>query len=175
MCKTVLRDGATFCGMAVPLKMRSAPTVDGNGRCGSTAGYFAHRDRGEHACVSCKDALRRKQSNYRSVNGRDHAYEGRRDYHRKVSTPEGKARQRLREKERRQMILRQSVSGCVVSGEGKKLRSAYYGDRCYLCGVGLTVGTWTMDHVIPLSRGGLHLLSNMRPCCRSCNSQKGNA
>lgn len=30
----------------------------------------------------------------------------------------------------------------------------------------------TMDHVIPLSRGGSHTASNVVPACRSCNSSK---
>ena len=30
----------------------------------------------------------------------------------------------------------------------------------------------TMDHVIPLSRGGRHSIGNIVPACRSCNSKK---
>ncbi len=29
-----------------------------------------------------------------------------------------------------------------------------------------------MDHVVPLSRGGLTAKSNVVPCCKDCNSQK---
>lgn len=32
----------------------------------------------------------------------------------------------------------------------------------------------TMDHVIPLSRGGPHTASNIVPACRTCNSRKNN-
>lgn len=49
-------------------------------------------------------------------------------------------------------------------------RWAYYGDRCWMCG---NVANVT-DHVKPLSKGGAHTLSNLRPACRSCNSRKGN-
>lgn len=32
----------------------------------------------------------------------------------------------------------------------------------------------TLDHVVPLSRGGQHTIQNSVPCCQSCNSAKGN-
>lgn len=32
----------------------------------------------------------------------------------------------------------------------------------------------TKDHVIPLSRGGLHTRDNVVPCCKRCNGEKGN-
>lgn len=35
---------------------KKAPTTDKRGRCGSSAGYSAHRRRGEHACAACKAA-----------------------------------------------------------------------------------------------------------------------
>ena len=34
------------------------------------------------------------------------------------------------------------------------------------------MATVTQDHLIPLSRGGSHTLSNVVPCCKSCNSKK---
>ncbi|MDE0788643.1 MAG: HNH endonuclease signature motif containing protein, partial [SAR324 cluster bacterium] len=32
----------------------------------------------------------------------------------------------------------------------------------------------TMDHVVPLARGGRSIKSNLVPCCKSCNNQKKN-
>ena len=29
-----------------------------------------------------------------------------------------------------------------------------------------------MDHIVPISRGGLTAKSNVAPCCKDCNSQK---
>ena len=29
-----------------------------------------------------------------------------------------------------------------------------------------------MDHVVPLSRGGYTVKSNVVPCCKECNNQK---
>jgi 5-methylcytosine-specific restriction endonuclease McrA len=44
-------------------------------------------------------------------------------------------------------------------------------DCCY-CGVALTKGTWSMDHLIPIARGGRHAVGNVIPSCRLCNSRR---
>ena len=53
---------------------------------------------------------------------------------------------------------------------------------CYLCGIELKLGDFdsspdspTLDHVIPLARGGSHTPDNLRPCCFACNSKKSAA
>lgn len=47
---------------------------------------------------------------------------------------------------------------------------AAFGYRCAYCGV--HPQRLTMDHVIPLSRGGAHTRTNVVPACWSCNSSK---
>lgn len=42
-------------------------------------------------------------------------------------------------------------------------------NRCHYCGKKRVL---TLDHVIPLSKGGLHVIENIVPACRSCNSKK---
>ena len=42
---------------------------------------------------------------------------------------------------------------------------------CVYCGV---FGPLTIDHIIPISKGGPHIKENIVPACRSCNSRKGN-
>ena len=44
---------------------------------------------------------------------------------------------------------------------------------CHYCGCVLDRTTATMDHVVPLSKGGTNFLDNILPACRSCNSKKG--
>lgn len=44
--------------------------------------------------------------------------------------------------------------------------------QCVYCGVTLTATTLTMDHVIPLSRGGSNLPANKAPACKDCNGDK---
>ena len=47
------------------------------------------------------------------------------------------------------------------------LKRAKY--RCYYCKKKTKL---TMDHVIPLSKGGLHTQENVVPACQACNSAK---
>lgn len=47
---------------------------------------------------------------------------------------------------------------------------AHYRYRCVYCGVKPDV--LTQDHIIPLSKGGDHTMSNIVPACRSCNCSK---
>ncbi len=46
-----------------------------------------------------------------------------------------------------------------------------FGYRCAYCGK--KPKKLTQDHVIPVSRGGSHTISNVVPACASCNSRKG--
>lgn len=78
-----------------------------------------------------------------------------------------KANQRKRReyKHRRRQLL---GSHDVISPARIEARLAAYGNKCWMCGSSAD----TIDHVKPLSKGGPHLLANLRPACRSCNSAK---
>jgi 5-methylcytosine-specific restriction endonuclease McrA len=47
------------------------------------------------------------------------------------------------------------------------------GRRCVYCGHALAPELATLDHVIPLSRGGSHLPGNLVSACQPCNQMKG--
>jgi len=51
------------------------------------------------------------------------------------------------------------------------LRDMY---SCQYCGTDVTKTTGTLDHVVPISRGGKTSWENIVTACESCNSQKGN-
>jgi 5-methylcytosine-specific restriction protein A len=43
---------------------------------------------------------------------------------------------------------------------------------CYYCGDKVGFKNLTMDHIIPLSRGGRSTRDNLVPCCKKCNTRK---
>ncbi len=43
---------------------------------------------------------------------------------------------------------------------------------CYYCGKKNTFKNLTMDHLVPLSRGGRSTKDNLVPCCKPCNNKK---
>lgn len=45
-----------------------------------------------------------------------------------------------------------------------------FNHRCAYCG---KQGKMTIDHVLPLSRGGRHCIANLVPACTNCNHSKG--
>lgn len=47
--------------------------------------------------------------------------------------------------------------------------------RCGICGLAITKkAQLTVDHIIPLSRGGDHKQKNLQPAHKQCNWDKGN-
>ncbi|MFA5072690.1 MAG: HNH endonuclease [Nitrospirota bacterium] len=43
---------------------------------------------------------------------------------------------------------------------------------CYYCGSKFKPGELTMDHLIPLARGGKSVHANLVPSCKECNNKK---
>jgi 5-methylcytosine-specific restriction endonuclease McrA len=46
---------------------------------------------------------------------------------------------------------------------------------CYYCDEKVGFKDLTMDHIIPLTRGGRSTKDNLVPCCKKCNNEKKNA
>lgn len=46
--------------------------------------------------------------------------------------------------------------------------------RCTYCGVPGTDAELEIDHIIPVSKGGSHHISNLTTACRACNQKKSN-
>jgi 5-methylcytosine-specific restriction endonuclease McrA len=68
---------------------------------------------------------------------------------------------------RRRFRLKEIVSYQITIKEFEKL----YSNPCFYCG---SEEQTSIDHVIPISRGGTHGIGNLVSCCKSCNSSKCN-
>ncbi len=63
-------------------------------------------------------------------------------------------------------------------GKARDLRKTRWWQRktasgiCYYCDQKVAHHELTMDHLVPLSRGGRSTKDNLVPCCKSCNTKK---
>ena len=106
----------------------------------------------------------RHNANVRASNSRAHVKERSKAYVRSV--PELRKIYDANKKHKRRAA---AGAGVVTPGEWREIVRQCDG-RCFYC---LEVlDTITMDHFIPLSRGGEHSASNVVPACKRCNGQK---
>lgn len=73
-----------------------------------------------------------------------------------------------RAKGSRRRARKLNSEGSYTADEWKALCD-YYGNKCLACGKPEKL---TVDHVVPLSKGGRNDISNIQPLCKSCNSKK---
>jgi 5-methylcytosine-specific restriction endonuclease McrA len=111
-------------------------------RCGK--GIYRPTKKGDQCCFDCRDASRKESS--------------------------------VASKKRREFAIRESrANGCdrVISEEIFN-RDQW---RCRMCGcrvekVAAAKHEATVDHIVPLSKGGEHSPSNCQTACRDCNVKK---
>jgi 5-methylcytosine-specific restriction endonuclease McrA len=60
-------------------------------------------------------------------------------------------------------------NGTLTNKEWSEIKNSF-GNKCLCCGS--NEKRLTVDHVIPLSKGGLHVKENIQPLCINCNSKK---
>ena len=56
----------------------------------------------------------------------------------------------------------------------EKQRLLKRSDRCHWCDEKLSIKTATLDHKVPLSKGGLNNFNNYVLACYDCNQKRGN-
>lgn len=62
--------------------------------------------------------------------------------------------------------------------KGRELRNSQWWKRrrgtgiCYYCGRKFKPSELTMDHLVPLGRGGRSTKGNVVPACKECNTKK---
>ena len=69
---------------------------------------------------------------------------------------------------RRAFLLNAVVLGREVTVEIQERRKALFGGCCF-CGANQKL---TLEHIVPLRKGGLHVEENLLGSCKQCNSSK---
>lgn len=70
----------------------------------------------------------------------------------------------------RRRALKRQAEGSYTTQEWQAL-CAWFGNVCLCCGS----ADITVDHVVPLTRGGSNWIRNLQPLCMSCNTRKRDA
>lgn len=86
----------------------------------------------------------------------------------KQRTPEGKARRRMISAARRARLR-----GQFVEDVDPRIVYELHAGRCGICGESVPVGSFDVDHVVPIARGGMHCYVNVQLAHPSCNKRKG--
>lgn len=74
-----------------------------------------------------------------------------------------------REKSKRRKALNRGQKAVAIPSSALQRRFNEFGNCCAYCG---NPGFMEIEHIIPISKGGLHDISNIVPSCTSCNSSK---
>jgi 5-methylcytosine-specific restriction endonuclease McrA len=151
-----------------------------------------------NVCKTCKAAYLK---GYHAENKKKHNAGSRAEYATRMGTQEGRDKERDRIAQWRadhpeawkaaRSKAQKSARGKATAALSKKTRRAReegtrtgtisvkgvylrYGMRCSICDkpIELQVEA-TIDHVVPLARGGTHTEDNLRPAHRRCNAWKG--
>lgn len=67
--------------------------------------------------------------------------------------------------------LKKGAEGSFILAEWELLKKQY-GHRCPVCNRKEPKVKLTIDHIIPLSKGGSNYIENIQPLCKPCNSRK---
>jgi 5-methylcytosine-specific restriction endonuclease McrA len=74
-----------------------------------------------------------------------------------------------RQKSKRRKAQERGSIGVHVKGKRIRERFAQFGHQCAYCGA---TGDLQIEHLIPIAKGGAHVLGNILPACRRCNYSK---
>ena len=70
-------------------------------------------------------------------------------------------------------VKRMGAEGSFTKEEWDKKKKEY-NNCCVNCGISEEIEKLTIDHIIPLSKGGTNWIENIQPLCFLCNLKKGN-
>jgi 5-methylcytosine-specific restriction endonuclease McrA len=140
--------------------------------------FHRNRKRENGRCPECKVCANTRATKRYEREGeklrKQMADQRKRDYEYRLEI-ERRSRAKNKEKHRPGKNARQSIRNRKLSNNpfeiiNKDLKRVYRSE-CWRCG---TKENLSMDHIVPITRGGNHAVGNIMTLCRSCNSSKGN-
>ncbi len=127
--------------------------------------FGCYKGRASKECAGCGKAFQVKPSMF---DRQKYCGKECRARHGQTAWRGGRKESDFRRRARRKAAMRNTVVEPVTRADVLRV----YGQGCYICGKGLADDEITIDHVVPVSKGGGHTLENLRPACVSCNCRK---
>ena len=157
-------------------------------KCKKTKPFYEFQQENEKPKTHCRQCVSEYQKKWFRSGGKEYLrdrYRNNLDVRRRTSQSQKKRRNLLSDDRKR--ALYEKHKPMILKGNRKR-RALVYGCKsfpytisdiikkdglqCYLCDKLLTKKQITLDHLIPLSRGGDDKAENIKICCRSCNCSK---
>lgn len=166
--------GSTYCPMHQK-RLQAWGSLDKRppSQCGHCGEMFVRVKKYENYCGSdcrqhARDEYNVKYFSDPKVKAERAQYNRRRAQHNKKVSAEWYAANRNRFKDFNWNNRKRADVFLDLSASDLEARMSMWGFRCWMCDGPFEA----IDHVKPVSKGGPHMLSNLRPICRSCNGRK---
>ncbi|GIW67915.1 MAG: hypothetical protein KatS3mg096_783 [Candidatus Parcubacteria bacterium] len=125
--------------------------------------YWQHKNEKEFQEKRKKIWLKWKEKNYEKIRQRN-----------RIATAKYRKTEKGKQAQKRYKYLRRNPNAGKIDFKKWKEKIKELNYRCQRCGKKMKINEITIDHIVPLSKGGTNLIENLQPLCRSCNCKKNN-